>query len=63
MKSNEKNMQLHMRVILLLVGDVIAIMLSSFLALWLRFELVFSDIDRVFWNLYGNMAELILSAR
>lgn len=36
MKSNEKNMQLHMRVILLLVGDVIAIMLSSFLALWLR---------------------------
>ena len=48
MKSNEKNMQLHMRVILLLVGDVIAIMLSSFLALWLRFELVFSDIDRIF---------------
>lgn len=58
MKSNEKNMQLHMRVILLLVGDVIAIMLSSFLALWLRFELVFSDIDRVFlesiWE-YGGI--------
>lgn len=58
MKSNEKNMQLHMRVILLLVGDVIAIMLSSFLALWLRFELVFSDIDRVFlesiWG-YGGI--------
>ncbi len=58
MKSNEKNMQLHMRVILLLVGDVIAIMLSSFLALWLRFELVFSDIDRVFlesiWQ-YGGI--------
>lgn len=37
-----------MRVILLLAGDIIAIMLSSFLALWLRFELVFADIDRIF---------------
>ena len=37
-----------MRVILLLVGDVIAIMLSSFFALWIRYELVFADIDRNF---------------
>ena len=37
-----------MRVILLLVGDVIAVMLSSFLALWIRYELIFADIDRIF---------------
>lgn len=48
MKRTEKNTQWHMRVILLLAGDIIAIMLSSFLALWLRFELVFADIDRIF---------------
>ncbi len=48
MKRAEKNTQWHMRVILLLAGDIIAIMLSSFLALWLRFELVFADIDRIF---------------
>lgn len=48
MKRTEKNTQWHMRVILLLVGDIIAIMLSSFLALWLRYELVFADIDRIF---------------
>ncbi len=48
MKSNEKNISLHMRVILLLVGDVIATMLSSFFALWIRYELVFADIDRNF---------------
>ena len=33
MKRTEKNTQWHMRVILLLAGDIIAIMLSSFLAL------------------------------
>ena len=48
MKSNEKNTSLYMRVILLLVGDVIAVMLSSFLALWIRYELIFADIDRIF---------------
>lgn len=48
MKRTEKNTQWHMRVILLLAGDIIAIMLSSFLALWLRYELVFADIDRIF---------------
>ena len=48
MKRTEKNTQWHMRVILLLAGDIIAIMLSSFLALWFRFELVFADIDRIF---------------
>ena len=48
MKRTEKNTQWHMRVILLLAGDIIAIMLSSFLALWLRFELVFADTDRIF---------------
>lgn len=48
MKRTEKNTQWNMRVILLLAGDIIAIMLSSFLALWLRFELVFADIDRIF---------------
>ena len=48
MKSNEKNISLYMRVILLLVGDVIAVMLSSFLALWIRYELIFADIDRIF---------------
>lgn len=47
-KRTEKNTQWHMRVILLLAGDIIAIMLSSFLALWLRYELVFADIDRIF---------------
>ena len=30
MKRTEKNTQWHMRVILLLAGDIIAIMLSSF---------------------------------
>lgn len=48
MKSNEKNTSLYMRVILLLVEDVIAVMLSSFLALWIRYELIFADIDRIF---------------
>lgn len=48
MKSSEKNISLYMRVILLLVGDVIAVMLSSFLALWIRYELIFADIDRIF---------------
>ena len=48
MKSNEKNTSLYMRVILLLVGDVITVMLSSFLALWIRYELIFADIDRIF---------------
>lgn len=47
MKRTEKILS-GMRVILLLAGDIIAIMLSSFLALWLRFELVFADIDRIF---------------
>lgn len=48
MKANGRNMQLRMRIILLLVGDIIAILLSSFLALWVRYEFVLANIDRIF---------------
>lgn len=48
MKANGRNMQLKMRIILLLVGDIIAILLSSFLALWVRYEFVLANIDRIF---------------
>ncbi len=48
MKANRRNMQLRVRIILLLVGDVAAILLSSFLALWVRYEFVATNIDRSF---------------
>lgn len=57
MKNEEKDKQLYVRVGLLLIVDIAAIMLSTFFALWIRYEFKFSEIDKVFlesaWRYLG----------
>lgn len=48
MRKYESNIEFKLRVVLLLIVDIIAILSSSFLALWIRFEFVLTDIDRTF---------------
>lgn len=43
------------RIIALLVLDVMAILVASFMAIFLRFEFKFSDIPQEFWEAYVNI--------
>lgn len=43
------------RIIILLILDVIAILMASFMAIFLRFEFKFSDIPQEYWVAYTNI--------
>ena len=43
------------RIIALLVLDVMAILVASFMAIFLRFEFKFSDIPSEYWKAYTNI--------
>lgn len=43
------------RIIMLLVLDVMAILVASFMAIYLRFEFKFSDIPQEYWKAYTNI--------
>lgn len=48
MRNIVENAQWRIRALLFLMLDIVVIEVSAFLALWIRFEFVFSDIDRNF---------------
>ena len=43
------------RIIALLIMDVMAILATSFMAIFLRFEFKFSDIPLIYWEAYTNI--------
>ena len=43
------------RIIMLLILDIMAVLVASFMAIYLRFEFKFSDIPQVFWKAYTNI--------